>query len=138
MILALAPNVTVGAIAPDGRAIRVQLPNNEATFINGIFAKSDLFAPPPPAAFVLPGTSLGIFPTGLIITAVWSALFIAAVGYGTYTRIRFRAAYRRRSRGLYVAGIGGALTSVAFVAYDRPRAPPAMQDPAMVRKSMAS
>ncbi len=46
--------------------------------------------------FVLPGTRPGIFPTGLIITSVWTFLFVGTVGYGTFGRIRFRESYRRR------------------------------------------
>ncbi|KIW63207.1 hypothetical protein PV04_10071 [Phialophora macrospora] len=46
--------------------------------------------------FVLPGTSLGIFPTGLIVTCAWTALFFLAYGLGTIGRIQYRSAYRKR------------------------------------------
>lgn len=46
--------------------------------------------------FVLPGTSLGIFPTGLIITCAWTFLFFLAYGFGTFGRIKYRDVYRRR------------------------------------------
>ena len=46
--------------------------------------------------FVLPGTTLGIFPTGLIVTGVWCVLFLAAFGYGTVGRIRHQKQFRRR------------------------------------------
>lgn len=49
-------------------------------------------------AFVLPGTTLGIFPTGLIITSAWAGVFLGAVGYGTIIRMKFRDHYRRRLR----------------------------------------
>lgn len=46
--------------------------------------------------FVLPGTSLGIFPTGLIITSGWTFLFFLTVILGTWGRIRHRDMYRKR------------------------------------------
>ncbi len=48
------------------------------------------------AAFALPGTTLGIFPVGLIITSIWALLFVGAVGYGTWGRIQFREQFRQR------------------------------------------
>ena len=48
------------------------------------------------APFILPGTTLGIFPTGLIVTCSWSLLFLVAYGLGTLGRIQYRTAYRRR------------------------------------------
>lgn len=46
--------------------------------------------------FVLPGTTFGIYPTGLIVTALWCVLFILAFGLGTLGRIRHRDVYRKR------------------------------------------
>ncbi|KIW94759.1 uncharacterized protein Z519_04736 [Cladophialophora bantiana CBS 173.52] len=46
--------------------------------------------------FVLPGTSLGIFPTGLIVTCAWTFLFFLAYGLGTIGRIQYRSVYRKR------------------------------------------
>lgn len=46
--------------------------------------------------FVLPGTTFGIFPTGLIVTGVWCVLFFLAFGLGTIGRMRHRDVYRRR------------------------------------------
>ncbi|KAJ9614226.1 hypothetical protein H2200_002362 [Cladophialophora chaetospira] len=48
------------------------------------------------APFVLPGTTLGIFPTGLIVTCAWTFLFLLAYGLGTIGRIQYRSAYRKR------------------------------------------
>ena len=48
------------------------------------------------APFVLPGTTLGIFPTGLIVTGSWTVLFLLAYGLGTLGRIQYRTAYRKR------------------------------------------
>ena len=55
-------------------------------------------------AFTLPGTTLGIFPVGLIITSVWASLFIGAVGYGTWERIQFREQFRQRKVRALAAG----------------------------------
>lgn len=46
--------------------------------------------------FVLPGTHIMVFPTGLIITCIWTGLFGLAVGLGTVGRYQFRQHYRRR------------------------------------------
>jgi hypothetical protein len=48
------------------------------------------------SAFVLPGTRIMVFPTGLIITCAWTGIFVLAVGYGTIGRYRFRQHYRHR------------------------------------------
>ncbi|EXJ82506.1 hypothetical protein A1O3_06319 [Capronia epimyces CBS 606.96] len=48
------------------------------------------------APFVLPGVTLGIFPTGLIITCAWTVLFFLAYGFGTLGRIKYRDVYRKR------------------------------------------
>jgi hypothetical protein len=56
------------------------------------------------AAFVLPGTTLGIFPTGLVITSIWALVFIAVVGYGTWGRIQFREQFRQRKERALAAG----------------------------------
>ncbi|KAL8675435.1 MAG: hypothetical protein Q9168_000136 [Polycauliona sp. 1 TL-2023] len=90
----------------NGKVITTELSPSEASFVNGIFASQTTTSTPAGASassaaaeaatFELPGQSLGIFPTGLIITSSWTLLFILTVGYGTIERIRFREAYRRR------------------------------------------
>lgn len=52
--------------------------------------------------FILPGTTLGIFPTGLIVTLAWMVLFFIAYGAGTVARLRHRKFYRARK-----AAVGG-------------------------------
>lgn len=47
-------------------------------------------------AFVLPGIQLMVFPVGAIITGVWLLLGVAAYGFGTYERIMYANAYKRR------------------------------------------
>jgi len=46
--------------------------------------------------FVLPGTTFGIFPVGLIVTGSWTVLFLVAFGLGTIGRIRHRNIFRKR------------------------------------------
>ncbi|KAK5958475.1 hypothetical protein OHC33_000318 [Knufia fluminis] len=46
--------------------------------------------------FVLPGTTFGIFPVGLIVTGAWTVLFFLAFGLGTIGRMRHRDIYRKR------------------------------------------
>ena len=46
--------------------------------------------------FVLPGTTFGIFPLGLIVTGAWTVLFFLAFGLGTLGRMRHRDIYRKR------------------------------------------
>jgi hypothetical protein len=58
-----------------------------------------------PANFRVPGITLGIFPTGLIITSIWCGFFILAVGFGTLGRIQFREQYRRRSKRAGIANV---------------------------------
>ena len=60
---------------------------------------------PATTPFVLPGTHLGIFPIGLIITGGWTALRIATLGVGTVGRMKFRDQYRaEKQRGIENAG----------------------------------
>ena len=98
----LTPDVTLSAIAKNGSHLHTTLSSKQASFVNGVF--SDQVAGPAqpnaaaPTKFVLPGTRLGIFPTGLIITGAWTVVFLITIGFGTVGRIRFRNAYRRRKR----------------------------------------
>ncbi|KAL9580828.1 MAG: hypothetical protein Q9212_004255 [Teloschistes hypoglaucus] len=102
----LIPRIALTGTDKDGQAVSTELSSNEASFVNGMFAIKSASSTSPgaptssaaakAATFVLPGRTLGIFPVGLIITSVWTLLFVATVGYGTMERIRFREAYRRR------------------------------------------
>lgn len=61
--------------------------------------------------FVLPGTTFGIFPIGLIVTSAWTFMFLLAYGAGTIARFRYRSMYRKRvaatsGRSKYTPGIG--------------------------------
>jgi hypothetical protein len=55
--------------------------------------------------FVIPGTKLAFFPTGLVVTCIWAAGFLGAVGFGTIGRIQFREQYRRRVKREMATGI---------------------------------
>lgn len=37
-----------------------------------------------------------VYPVGLIITMIWTGIFVLVVGGGTIGRYQFRQAYRRR------------------------------------------
>ena len=101
--------------AQDNTPITTQLPSKDASFVSGVFADRTRAVTAPGASisagvaaatpFVLPGTRLGIFPIGLIITSVWTFLFVGIVGYGTFGRVRFRESYRRRIKARMNAGV---------------------------------
>lgn len=101
MMAALSPSVSISATNAAGVKLNSTLPNTEAGFVNGVFSqeaaalREAATAAANDPAFVLPGTTLGIFPTGLIITSIWALFFISAVGLGTLGRLQFRNAFRR-------------------------------------------
>jgi hypothetical protein len=98
----LIPNIELTAKSPSsGQELKTTLASQEASFVNGIFAKAATSAAPamqsaPP--FVVPGTTLAFFPTGLLVTCIWLIGFVGAVGLGTFGRIQFRDQYRRRMK----------------------------------------
>jgi hypothetical protein len=108
----LVPNITISAIIPGEKALATTtLSSDMISYVSGLLMdpnKSPVNITVPEAnvllpaivskatPFVLPGVTLGIFPIGLIITSVWAALFMSAVGYGTIERMRFRSHFRRR------------------------------------------
>ncbi|KAI4263922.1 MAG: hypothetical protein L6R35_007322 [Caloplaca aegaea] len=104
----LIPRIALSGSDKSGKVVTTVLSSDEASMVNGVFAhqvKTSTSAGVPASSaaanggtFVLPGRTLGIFPTGLIITGSWTFFFIATIGYGTVERIRFREAYRRRIR----------------------------------------
>jgi hypothetical protein len=51
-----------------------------------------------PTPYIVPGLSLGVFPTGLIVTSIWLAFFIGIVGLGTLGRMQFREQDRKEYR----------------------------------------
>lgn len=114
----LTPNITLAGGIANGSTLHTQLSSDDASFVSGLFqdsmsgnttaaaraaAASHLAAAN--AKFVLPGTTLGIFPIGLIITSAWAGIFISVLAYGTFGRIQFRESYRRRLKRSVAGGI---------------------------------
>ena len=101
---ALIPAINLSATTSTDQKINTTVSATEASFVDGAFAQPAASTPlvasasasPTPTAFVLPGVTLGIFPTGLIITSIWAVMFVTAVGLGTLGRYNFRQTYRRR------------------------------------------
>jgi hypothetical protein len=60
------------------------------------------------SVFVLPGTTFGIFPVGMIVTLAWLLIFVAAYGFGTFKRYQHREFYRKRMH--MAAGMSGAMS----------------------------
>lgn len=99
--------------------LNTTLSPNEASFLTGVFSDetpmSDFSAAQAAVynaldrleaeeeVFVLPGTQIMIFPIGAVITGTWAVLGIAAYGWGTVGRWRFREGYRERVK----MGMGG-------------------------------
>ena len=114
MMIATMPVVTLSGLALDGTTMNSVLSDTEASFVTGVFSnnQSTTTGPSPSVStagaaatttaagpFVMPGVTLGIFPTGLIITSSWTLLFSLAVGLGTMGRIHVRGEYRKRTKG---------------------------------------
>ncbi len=111
------PQIRLSAMTAATGPVNTTISTDEATFVNGIFAAgiATLSTPGAPEVispinsnglkFAMPGTTLGIFPIGFIITGSWAVAFVGVVGYGTVGRLRFRDQYRRRiKRELVRAG----------------------------------
>jgi hypothetical protein len=113
----LTPIITISAVNPQtSLPVNATLSTADASFVAGIYAQAqgsltdptfllgkplqDLAAAAQglPTPFVVPGLTLGVMPIGLGITLLWTAIFLAAVGYGTVCRIQFREQFRRDVR----------------------------------------
>jgi hypothetical protein len=103
----MLPEIKLNSADDTGKPVMANISATDgAWFVAGQFRgsfKEGLITPTTATAaiavavpFVLPGTSLGIFPTGLIITCAWTLMFFLAYGFGTFGRIRYRDVYRRR------------------------------------------
>jgi hypothetical protein len=104
----LAPQIILSSIEPkNGALVNATINSDTVSYVAGKFAgvpSTNSTANMAVAsaivkaatAFVLPGTTLGIFPIGLIVTSCWTVLFIGVVGWGTWGRVQFRGHYRRR------------------------------------------
>ncbi|KAI9749867.1 MAG: hypothetical protein M1815_002220 [Lichina confinis] len=100
LVTLLAPNVTLSAFNAEEQPISTTLTSKEASFVNGVFASSPVGAASArmarPTPFVLPGVTLGKFPTSLVISSTWALLGIALMTWGTVGRYQYRQQYRRR------------------------------------------
>jgi len=103
----MVPTITLQGVQPGQTPVATNLTSSDAVyFVIGAFEGDFTDAAIQPgmvsaalaqsAAFVLPGTTLGIFPTGLIVTCAWTLLFFVAFGFGTLGRIKHRSNYRKR------------------------------------------
>ncbi|MCJ1223719.1 hypothetical protein MMC12_000362 [Toensbergia leucococca] len=107
------PTITLTLHAKNVTPISTILSLTQASFLTGLFAhqipanaNSDSKAIAPPLStpviqdveFVMPGTKLEGFPTGLVITLLWTVLFVVTVGGGTIIRMKVRDQYKRRMR----------------------------------------
>lgn len=126
MRMALMPQILIKAETSDGEFLSINMSNQEAAFINGVYSDPAFTASQAQAfaatgtPFVLPGTTFGVFPTGLIVSMAWTGLLFAAVGGGTVGRYRFRMAYRRRSGHIPTTNANGEYTTKpGTAAYDR-------------------
>jgi hypothetical protein len=110
----MVPEISINAVsAADQKPITTNISSTEMAYFvvgnfQGQFTRSVLSSEMQKAAitastkFILPGTTFGIFPVGLIVTSVWMVLFCVAFGAGTLGRLRHRKVYRARK-----AAVGG-------------------------------
>jgi hypothetical protein len=110
----MVPEISINAVsAADQKPITTNISSTEmAYFVVGEFQgqfSSSILSPEmqkiaiaASSKFILPGTTFGIFPTGLIVTSTWMVLFCIAFGAGTLGRLRHRKVYRARK-----AAVGG-------------------------------
>jgi hypothetical protein len=120
----LTPNITIYAANPvTSQNVSSELSSTEASFNAGLFTTSSGSLTDPsflldnpaekiiaaeqglPTPYIVPGLSLGVFPTGLIVTGAWMLIFFITVGYGTLGRIKFRDQYRRDMKAYKTNGI---------------------------------
>ncbi|KAF2472997.1 uncharacterized protein BDR25DRAFT_13109 [Lindgomyces ingoldianus] len=114
----LIPKIELSAQSPkSNQQVSATLSSQEASFVNGVFSKQATTTNDPAAQasasaavakaapFNLPGTNLAFFPTGLVITCIWTGGLFLAVGLGTVGRIQFREQYRRRMKREVASGM---------------------------------
>lgn len=109
----MIPSMSLGATSPSGGTVNTSLSSDTLSYVAGELMQTTgtptnittpeavtLTSPIISSAsvFVLPGTHIKVYPTGLIITCIWTALMFIAIGGGTIGRYQFRVAYRKRVR----------------------------------------
>ena len=113
----VTPMINISGTIANGSVLSTLLSSADASFVSGLFqdsmtgnstaaaaAAAATLEAAKTAKFVLPGTTLGIFPTGLIITSAWAFVLICVLAYGTYGRVQFRDSYRRRIKQSIATG----------------------------------
>ncbi|CAL3965574.1 hypothetical protein PZA11_002490 [Diplocarpon coronariae] len=113
----LVPTVTLTGQTSTGASVNTSLSSSEATFVNGVFSRvlsptQSKVTPPiqtlvvaADQPFVVPGLNILIFPIGLVITSVWTLLFVGTIAYGTVGRMQFRDQFRRKSARVEKGGL---------------------------------
>ena len=113
LISLLIPSISIEALSPQSSSpVFTKVANTDIAFFpTGVFSRTQHAVVAPAlahssavasqamadaAVFVLPGVSLGIFPTGLIVTGSWAVLFLGFFGFGTLGRIRHQKQFRNR------------------------------------------
>ncbi len=97
--------------------LSIQLSAYDASFVYGLFTQystmnmTSRVLKNDAQDSALLGTTLAIFPIGLIITIVWTLLLLMVMGYGAVSKKQARDAYRRRVRSRMSGGIGRLYTS---------------------------
>ncbi|KAL9135458.1 MAG: hypothetical protein Q9175_003345 [Cornicularia normoerica] len=97
----LTPAITLSGTGQDGTSINTRLSTQDASFVNGVFSRAGLQGSQSTSGtdvnkFVMRGTKLVGFPIGLVISSIWAALYLMAMGHGTISRYQARESYRRR------------------------------------------
>lgn len=104
----MVPAITINAVSEDGRQpVETALTTTDtAYFVTGEFrgefdvnvanAQFQEAAIEQSSVFILPGTTFGIFPVGMIVTLAWLLIFCLAYGFGTFKRYQHREFYRKR------------------------------------------
>lgn len=97
----LTPLITLSGTQRDGTSINTQLSCHDASFLNGVFAStgsesSQVANTTGIEEFIVLGTKLDGFPTGIIVSSIWAVLYLMTMGYGAFRRYQAREAYRRR------------------------------------------
>lgn len=105
----LVPTITLTAFNPlSQQNVSTSLSSVEASFINGVFSEvatetideavtqSASAAAQTATPVVVPGQTLVGFPIGILVTGLWTVMFVSTIGFGAYRKVQFRDQFRRR------------------------------------------
>ena len=114
----LTPVITLSGIAPNSTILTITLSTNTTSFLTGLIALPSLTPPLKSSEasvlaaagfkeeYVLPGTSMVVVPTSLVVTSIWTLLCLAVQGSGVLRKWKAREEYRRRVRRRFGGGGG--------------------------------